>query len=825
MSEIQTVHVAVSGTSFSFDQLFTYRIPLHLQGEDLTGRRIVVPFGRNNSKRIGLVLDMHKKDADDAAKHNIKPILAVCDEKAVLNKEMLELVLWLSENTFCTFFEAVQAILPGGLHIRIDEQYCLSENYDESQLSEEEKNFIVFLKNASAPSEFDKLVKNNVNSDKTKKKLLKSLMDKNVICLKCNLKQKTKEKSAKMIRLTSEYLEEPDRFSLTPKQKKIADILSGDISYALSEICYICGVTAAVPNAMYKNGVVEIYEKRVMRDIEDAEETENIDDLVLTEQQQNAFDRVSSAMTGEKASCFLLHGVTGSGKTSVFKKLIEKCVSDGRQVLYLLPEISLTPQILGQFRNLFGNIVTVIHSGLSLGQRLDAFERVKSGDAKIVIGTRSAVFAPAENIGLIIMDEEGERSYKSESSPRYNTIDVAKYRVRYHNAVLLLASATPSIESYYLARKGVYELIEMDKRYSGLSLPDVRIVDMNREESYGIDLKFSETLINEVNENIRRYEQTILLLNRRGYHTMMSCVSCGQPVFCSNCSVPMTYHKKNNKLMCHYCGEIAEIPTVCPSCGAKTLHMTGSGTQRLEEQVQNIFPKARILRMDADTVFSRDSYEKNIKDFEEGKYDILVGTQMVGKGLNFPDVTLVGVVSTDKSLYMGDFRSYERTFSLIAQVVGRGGRGEKKGRAILQTCVPDHYVIKLAAKQDYKSFYKEEIIERKRMLYPPICDLCIIGLSGENEEKVKRASEVLMNYIKNKLISENRGHTMPVRLLGPCEAAFGKINKKYRYRIIIKCKNTPLMRDFIRDVLKKGTASKDFGGISVYADMNGDAGI
>ena len=825
MSEIQTVHVAVSGTSFSFDQPFTYRIPLHMQGENLTGKRIVVPFGRSNSKRIGLVLDMHKKDADDAAKHSIKPVLAVCDEKPVLNGEMIELVDWLSENTFCTFFEAVQAILPGGLHIRIDEQYCFSENYDESQLSDEEKNFVVFLKNASSPSEFDKLVKSNIGSDKKKKKLLSSLMDKNVICLNCSLKQKTKEKSAKMIRLTSEYLEEPGMFSLTPKQKKIADILSGDISYALSEICYICGVTAAVPNAMYKNGVVEIYEKRVMRDIKDAEENENIDDLVLTEQQQNAFDKISSVMTGEKASCFLLHGVTGSGKTSVFKKLIEKCVNDGRQVLYLLPEISLTPQILGQFRNLFGNIVTVIHSGLSLGQRLDAFERVKTGDAKIVIGTRSAVFAPAENIGLIIMDEEGERSYKSELSPRYNTVDVAKHRARYHNAVLLLASATPSIESYYLAEKGVYELIEMDKRYSGLSLPDVRIVDMNREDSYGIDLKFSETLIKEVNENIRRYEQTILLLNRRGYHTMMLCMSCGQPVFCSNCSVPMTYHKKNNKLMCHYCGEIADIPTVCPSCGAKTLHMTGSGTQRLEEQVQNIFPKARILRMDADTVFSRDSYEKNIKDFEDGKYDILVGTQMVGKGLNFPDVTLVGVVSTDKSLYMGDFRSYERTFSLIAQVVGRGGRGEKKGRAILQTCVPDHYVIKLAAKQDYKSFYKEEIIERKRMLYPPICDLCVIGLSGESEEKVKKASEVLMEYIKNKLISENRGHAMPVRLLGPCEATFGKINKKYRYRIIIKCKNTPLMRDFIRDVLKKGTASKYFGGVSVYADMNGDAGI
>lgn len=825
MSEIQTVHVAVSGTSFSFDMQFTYRVPVHLCGENLTGKRVIVPFGKSNSRRIGFVLDMHKKDADSVLENNIKPLLAVCDSEPVLNNEMIQLVIWLADNTFCTYFEAVQTILPGGLHIRIEEQYYLSESYDDSMLTDEEKNFIVFLKNASTPIEFDKLIKDNISSDKSRKKMLSSLIEKNIVCLKCNVKQKVGEKSARMIRLSYDYLQDPDKYNLTPKQKKIVDILNGDISYALNEICYICGVTVAVPDAMMKKGIVEIYEKRVMRDIFEDEDTENISDLVLTSQQQSAFDEIFGEMQGGKPSCFLLHGVTGSGKTSVFKKLIEKCIEENKQVIYLLPEISLTPQIVGQFRRLFGDTVTVIHSGLSLGQRLDAFDRIKKGEAKIIIGTRSAVFAPCNDIGLIIMDEEGERCYKSDSSPRYNTIDVAKQRVRYHNAVLLLASATPSIESYYLAKRGVYRLIEMTERYSGLELPEVDIVDMNRETSYGTELKFSETLITEVNENIRHYEQTILLLNRRGYHTMMTCVSCGHPVFCENCSIPMTYHKRNNKLMCHYCGEMTDIPKVCPSCGSRSLHMAGFGTQKLEEQVQDIFPKARILRMDADTVFSRDSYEKNIKDFEEGKYDILVGTQMVGKGLNFPDVTLVGVVSMDKSLYTGDFRSYERTFSLITQVVGRGGRGSKKGRAIIQTNVPDHYVIKLAARQDYKEFYEEEISERKRMLYPPVCDLCVIGLSGENQEKVRIASDLLMGKIKSELLKLNTGHKMPVRLLGPCEAAAGRINKKYRYRILVKCKNTSLTRNFIKNILKKGTASKEFGGISVYADMNGDAGI
>lgn len=824
MTEIMTVCVAVSHTNYSFDQLFTYKVPLHLIDEAEVGKRVVIPFGRNNSKRIGIIFRKELKAISHDTKHSIKPILSVADKKAVLSGELCELAQWLCENTFCTYFEAVQCILPNGMHLQLQEQYLLSENFDENLLNDEEKNFVTFLKEAKSPLELDSIVHNHLDKDKKKKKIVDSLLDKGVLVLNCNVKPKSNSKSKKMVRLTREFIENPDSFKITPKQKTIVELLSQDVSYALNEICYVCGVTSAVAKALEKNGIVEIYEKRVMRDISEDIQSENIGDIILSDLQENVFNQVKNSLYMEKADCFLLHGVTGSGKTSVFKKLINEVISMGKQALLLLPEISLTPQIVTQFRNLFGNIVTVIHSGLSVGQRLDAFDRIEKGEAKIIIGTRSAVFAPAKNIGIIIMDEEGERSYKSDMSPRYNTVDVAKVRIRYHKAVLLLASATPSIESYYLAKKGVYHLIEMNQRYSGLALPEVKIVDMNNEKTFGIDMNFSETLINEVNENLRKCEQSILLLNRRGYHTMMSCVSCGQPVFCPNCSVPMTYHKKNNKLMCHYCSNIADIPDKCPECGEKKLHMVGFGTQKLEEQIQEIFPKARILRMDADTVFSRDSYEKNIKAFENGEYDILVGTQMVGKGLNFPEVTLVGVVSVDKSLYTGDFRSYERTFSLITQVVGRGGRSEKKGRAILQTYMPTHHVIQLAAKQDYKSFYEEEESLRKQMIFPPVCDLCILGISGENESQVKNASVELISYIKNKL-SQIKDKKLPMRILGPAPCTFGKINKKYRYRILIKCKNTASMREFIRDILVNGTKNKSFSGISVFADMNGDAGI
>ncbi len=402
----------------------------------------------------------------------------------------------------------------------------------------------------------------------------------------------------------------------------------------------------------------------------------------------------------DEAKCFLLHGVTGSGKTSVFEALIARTLSLGKTVLMLLPEIGLTPQTLKRFAARFGSRIAVMHSGLSLGDRRRSYERARTGQVDLVIGTRSAIFAPLQNIGLIIMDEEGERSYKSDAAPRFDTIQVAKQRARTHGAVLLPASATPTLESYYYAQKGVYTLLEMKNRYGNAQLPDVEVVDMTEERMQGNDTEFSSVLVQAIAENLERGEQSILLLNRRGYHTIISCCTCNQPVHCPNCSIPMTYHKPDGNLHCHYCGAIRKMPENCAKCGGEHLRKMGFGTQRLEDELAVRFPQARILRMDADTTTSRFSYEKNFEAFRKGEYDIMLGTQMIGKGLDFPNVTLVGVLSVDKALFSGDFRSYERTFALITQVVGRGGRGGKAGRAILQTFLPDHYVLRLAAKQD-----------------------------------------------------------------------------------------------------------------------------
>lgn len=823
MSHILIACVAVSNTSYAFDKLFSYKIPESLNdGIEMRGRRVIVPFGRGNSHRSGMIFDVKNADSvEDISK--LKPLIMICDSKPICDSNLLKLCLWLREYTFCTYYEAVQTVLPSGLHIRIEEKYERGDKEDKNILNENEKNFYAFLEKAKSPAEFDSILRNISPGDKEKKKLVNSLLEKGFIKKISKVTTDVHEKTLKKIRLSRDFIENPDKFKLTPKQKRISDLLlQGDISYSVNEVCYICGVSKNVVDNLEKKGIVEIYEKRIMRDIAEIHETEDIDKLILNDEQQKCFDEISPYLDGKSgAKCFLLHGVTGSGKTSCYKKLIAETLRLGRQAMLLVPEISLTPQIVAAFRAIFGNTVTVVNSSLSLGQRMDAFERIKSGEAKIVIGTRSAVFSPMPDLGLIIMDEEGERSYKSEKSPKYSTIDVAKYRIRQTNAVLLLASATPSLESYYLAKKGVYKLIEMKNRYKGIPLPEVKTVDMSKEKLYGGDLAIGETLVNEINKNLMNYEQTILLLNRRGYNTMLYCSDCCKPVFCSNCSVPMTYHKKNNCLMCHYCGKIEELPKECPTCGGKNLHLSGFGTQKIEESIGKLFPGAKLLRMDADTIFSREEFEKSINDFEKGNYDILIGTQMVGKGLNFPNCTLVGVLSIDKSLYTGDFRSYERTFSLITQVVGRGGRHDKLGRAVLQTYLPQHYIIKYAAAQDYISFYNKEIEIRKKMLYPPFCDICVLLLTGENEEQVANASDELAKFIRN-LMKKADPKKIPLRILGPAKCIYERINGKYRRQIILKCKNTKDLRNFIRKVLTEGTKNKKFSNVSVSADINGD---
>lgn len=809
---------AVSNTVYSFDMLFSYAVPECMSRSLQCGCRVLLPFGRSNQRRTGVVMRLSEGNAA-----GLKSLIEQIDAFPVISEELLRLAVYVREHTFCTYFEAVKAMLPPGMSVIVKERYRLVGGFsDYSCLSSEAHALLTQLKNAGSYKEFTEIAEASANSGN--RCLLDELSKKGALESDNVLRQAVGDATVKTVRLTDRYIGSPESFRLTPKQKIVADLLIECGSASVKELAYMCGVTAAVVKRLVANGAAEVFNAEILRAVDSGEtEKRYPEKIVLSDEQQAAHDAVLSRIKERTPGVFLLHGVTGSGKTSVFEKLIHDTVKIGRQALLLIPEIGLTPQILKRFRSLFGDNVAVIHSGLSLGQRLDEFKRIKRGDADIVIGTRSAVFAPLDNIGIIIMDEEGERSYKSDSSPRYTTADIAKQRCAYHRSVLLLASATPSIESYYFAEKGIYKLLKMKKRYHSSALPEVEIIDMNREREEGNKAEFSRRLVNEINENLKKGEQTILLLNRRGYHTIISCCDCYQPVYCPNCSVPLTFHKANGKMMCHYCGFVSDPVSACPVCGSERLKSMGFGTQRLEEELSVFFPSARILRMDADTTFSRYSYENSFEAFRNGEYDIMVGTQMIGKGLDFPNVTLVGVLSVDKALYAGDFRSYERTFSLITQVVGRGGRGGRQGRALLQTFIPEHYVMNLAAQQDYESFYKEEIAIRRAMIFPPLCDMCIFCFTGADDAAVKKGSDSVL-ILMNKRLSELRPKT-PVRVLGPVKCSYGRINGKFRYRIIMKCKNNAEMRGFISGILTEAAKLKEMSKVTLYADINGDAGV
>lgn len=804
--------IAVSGTAYSFDMLFSYAVPENFSVK--CGCRVLVPFGKGNSRRIGAVMKITSGSGS-----GLKKIISVIDDKPVLSAEMLELVHYLHDSTFCTYYDAVKTMLPPAMNVRTTEKFYINENFVlAGTLSEDAKSLLEKLKQISGNKELNDFIGDFISENGRKN--IDELCECGAVNSDNIFRQKVGDASLKMVRLTDDYIKCPENFKLTPKQKTVAGFLSEN-SASSRETAYMCGVTGVVISNLVRNGVAEEYEVEAFRRVEDfSEGRADVNDTILSDEQQSAYDEVYRQVQTHKPAVYLLHGVTGSGKTAVFEKLISGTVQIGRQVLVLIPEISLTPQILKRFRSLFGERVAVIHSGLTLGQRLDEYKRIKSGKADIVIGTRSAVFAPLDNIGLIIMDEEGESTYKSEISPRYKTHDVAKKRCAYHGATLLLASATPSVESYYLAEKNLYRLIKIKNRYQNIPLPEVSIVDMNEERSDGNRTEFSRKLVEEIDENLKNGEQVILLLNRRGYHTIINCMDCRQPVYCPNCSVPLTYHQKNKRLMCHYCGYSGEMTARCSNCGSDRLKSMGFGTQKLEDELNMYFPSARVLRMDADTTFSRYSYEKNFTDFRNGKYDIMIGTQMIGKGLDFPNVTLVGVLSIDKALYAGDFRSYEHTFSLITQVVGRSGRGGRSGRAVLQTFVPEHYIINLSASQNYESFYSEEIALRRAMTFPPVCDICVFCFSGNDDISVQNGADTVYGLMRKKL-DELQPKT-PVMVIKPVRCVYGKINGRYRWQIIMKCKNTAEIRGFISGVLKDSAKLKEMNKISVYADMNGD---
>lgn len=635
-------------------------------------------------------------------------------------------------------------------------------------------------------------------------------------CLKQMLPRsygKIGSKTLKMVRLAENDI---DFSSLTKKQRNVCELLADIGAAGVNEICEFCSVGISVLNTLKKHNIVEFYNKEIMRNPYLTSKEVCKEDIVLSPEQNDAY--LQNRQLLGKSGVSLLFGVTGSGKTQVYLKLIDDVLNEGKDAIVLVPEISLTPQVLEKFRSRYGSKTAVIHSGLSLGERNDEFKRIDRGEAKIVIGTRSAVFAPVHNLGIIIIDEEQEQTYKSERTPRYNARDVAKFRTKYNNALLLLGSATPSIESYSNALKGNYFLSVLTERYGNAVLPNVVCVDMKNEMRNGNKSCISSVLRESLIEAVENNKQAILLINRRGYNTFIACNECGHILTCPNCSISLTYHSYNNRLTCHYCGYTKRLDNKCDNCQSNSVRYSGYGTQRIEEEVSALVPGAKVLRMDADTTSTKFSHEKLLNQFAQKEYNILIGTQMVAKGLDFEDVSLVGVVNADNSLYDESYSANERAFDLITQVIGRAGRRDTQGKAIIQTVNPYNEIIEFASNQDYNAFYESEIQMRRLMIYPPFCDIFLATFTGDNENDVALCSKEFFET----MVKLNNSQYSDVKLvaLGPTPAKISKINNSYRYRLALKTKNNKRIRQMITNILKSVQKNKLYSKVSIGISLN-----
>ena len=798
---------------YHFDAPYSYKIPFELEPSALPGCRVMVPFGNGNRKKQGLILSVKPLfEADNGMK--LKSVSSVIDEKPLFTEEMLQLVTWLKENTFCTLFEAAKAMLPAGIGLSYIVSFMankLTED-EENSLKEDEKRVYLYLKERCKFVPDDKIYNDLGILPETK--LLEKMVRNNILITNVDTKRKIGDLTVKNVRLAiSEEEAEGLLKTLTPKQKSVLGLLIDIGGASVKEVCYFTGVTQAVISTIEKKGLVELFDSEIYRKPRYEVSDKKAESPVLTKVQTEAYNKLLSQYKSGEGAAYLLYGVTGSGKTQVFLKLIEEVVNDGKGVIVMVPEIALTPQTLGIFYSHFGDSVAVFHSALSAGERIDEWKRVKNGDAKIAIGTRSAVFAPFDNLGLIVMDEEQEHTYKSEMSPRYHARDIARFRCAHNNALLVLASATPSVETYTNAMSGRYGFVKLHERYGKAVLPEVVTVDVSQTKG-----AISNELYNALEECLNDNKQAILLMNRRGFNTFASCGACKTVLTCPNCSISLTYHNANKRLMCHYCGHSQSYTDVCPECGEKSVSYAGFGTQRIEKELENIFPNARVLRMDADTTMARYSYQDKLTAFAKGEYDILLGTQMVAKGLDFPRVTLVGIISIDHQLYNDDFRSSEKAFDLLTQVIGRSGRGDFAGKAYIQTVLPDNDIIELSAAQDYESFYETESVIRKSMVYPPFCDICSITFSGEQNNKAYQCSKLFFDMMKNAVTSDYGD--VKINVLGPIQPRVSKISNKYRYVITVKCKNNKRFRQMMSSTMIAYMKNTSTTGVSLTVDIN-----
>lgn len=799
--------VAVDNTAFHFDKLYDYLIPPELQENARPGCRVMIHFG--HSLRQGMIMERHPVESAEG----LKSVTELLDSTPVLSEELLLLAQDMKERCFCTLFDACKAMLPAGLSLRVTYDYFLPPDAPPSDgLPEEEQRVITYLRTRRVPVRQDRLLKAVELPDDT---LLVRMFKNGRLLRSETVHKRLQDKSVKMVTL----LQEPPSRRYTPAQNEVLEVLHAVGEVSKKEICYFTGVSGAVVDNLVKKGICAYYDAPPPAPTV-TEQTLPEEEIVLTSRQEQVYRELLSEYSSDKPCAALLYGITGSGKTSVFMKLIDRANEENKGVICMVPEIALTPQLLAKFNARYGDRVAVFHSGLSLSKRLEEWRRVKEGRATIAVGTRSAVFAPLQNVGLIVMDEEQEYSYKSSASPRFHARDLAKFRCAYHRGLLVLSSATPAVESYYHAVQGKYSLHTLNSRYGGAQLPHVITVDMNIEQQQGNPSSFSSVLLEALEDNLEQGRQSILLLNRRGHNTFVSCRSCNSVVSCPNCSISLTYHSANRRLMCHYCGYSMPAPERCPDCGSSKLRYAGAGTQKAEQELADIFPQARLLRLDTDSTMQRYAYEKKLGAFQRGEYDIMLGTQMVAKGLDFENVTLVGVLSADQMMHSDDFRSYEKTFSLLTQVVGRSGRGGLEGRAVIQTYEPENPIIGLAAAQDYNAFYDSEIVLRQSMLYPPFSDICVVAFAGAEQVRTRLAAQAFADRMA--ALVQSDFSELPLRVLGPSPALIARVSNQYRYRMIIKCRNSRRFREMLSRLLTECGKGKAYAGVSVYADMDPD---
>ncbi len=814
LTTFTTARIAVAGVTYWVDRPYTYAVPEGLAGRVRPGVRAAVPFG-GSRPREGIVLAMGGE-----TDRQLKPILDVLDEEPLLTETQLKLALWMRERFFCTVMDAVRAMLPAGLWYSVWPVYCLADGLDREAAYE-----------AAGTDKAQRLVLDAVTGHGGRCELadieavfgernpgpaLAALVKKGVLTTEAGASRRAGDKTILRASLAvppETALEQAGKLKRAVRQSAVLRVLAEMGQANVADLCYFTGAGRETVKRLAEKGYLTLSQEEVYRRPEYG--TAAAKPLpVLNRGQQSAFAGILALADGKTPRAALLFGVTGSGKTTIYIHLIHEMLRRGRSAILLVPEIALTPQMLQTFSAHFGDSIAVLHSSLSMGERYDEWKRIRAGEARVVIGTRSAIFAPVSDLGAVIIDEEQEDTYKSETSPRYHARDVAKYLCARHNALLLLGSATPDVCSRYYAETGRYCFFALPERFNAMHLPQVRIADMKRELKAGNGTSISSLLREELQVNLDRGEQSILFINRRGANKLVTCGECGYTYKCPNCTAPLTYHSVGSRLMCHYCGHVRRVDSVCPECGGK-LNFVGTGTQKVVEELGELFPGTPILRMDTDAVAPVGSHRALFEQFRVQRIPILVGTQMVTKGLNFENVTLVGVLNADQSLYNSEYRAGERTFSLITQVIGRSGRFDKPGRAVIQTFTPDNQIIRQAARQDYEGFYAGEIGLRRLTGAPPFADMFVLTASGTDETAVLRCCRDLRDGL-----SYDVRDIPGAKVLGPAPLPIAKVNNSWRYRVTVNCPESKAVRAAVDRALMACNDGKRYKGVSVYADFD-----